>query len=102
MMFGANCLMDCTYLMPIRRSAFNPAEAEALGRYLEIIRPAASEIIVVDGSPGAVFQEHQRLWTQICRHETVDRRFGCLNDKVNGIHTGVRLASTAKIVLADD
>jgi hypothetical protein len=32
----------------------------------------------------------------------VDRSFGYLNDKVNGVHTGVRLAATEKIILADD
>ena len=36
------------------------------------------------------------------RHEQVDRRFGFMNDKVNGIHTGVEFASCEKIVLADD
>ncbi|MEY2547910.1 MAG: hypothetical protein QOD64_492, partial [Verrucomicrobiota bacterium] len=49
-----------------------------------------------------VFAQHAAIWRSVCRHEPVDRSFGYLNDKVNGIHTGVRLASTEKIILADD
>jgi hypothetical protein len=49
-----------------------------------------------------VFEQHATAWRALCRHEPVDRSFGYLNDKVNGIHTGVELAATAKIVLADD
>src|SRR5437868_1566504 len=92
----------CSYLMPIRRSAFHCAEAEALGAYLARIQSAMSEIIVIDGSPEDVFAEHHRLWASVCRHHRVDRQFAFRNDKVNGIHTGVRLAANPKIVLADD
>jgi hypothetical protein len=88
--------------MPIRRSAFDEAEALALRSYLAEVRPAVSEIIVVDGSPDKIFADHHAFWSDVCRHETVDRRFGFLNDKVNGIQTGVRLANTEKIILADD
>lgn len=94
-----NC---CTYLLPIRRSAFSEAEAQEFVTYFETLRGAACEVIVVDGSPPEVFEQHRRLWSAVCRHEAVDRRFGYLNDKVNGIHTGVELASCEKIVLADD
>lgn len=63
---------------------------------------AGCEVIVADGSPPDVFAEHARLWFGFARHIEVDRRFGYLNDKVNGIHTGVELASNEKIILADD
>jgi hypothetical protein len=88
--------------MPIRRAVFNPSEADLLRSYLESISRASSEIIVVDGSPDEVFAAHHRIWKDVCRHEPVDRRFGYLNDKVNGIQTGVRLANHDKIILADD
>src|SRR5438552_13978347 len=88
--------------MPIRRSAFNEAEANALPDYLESIRPAASEVIVIDGSPPEVFDWHHEWWSALCRHEPVNRQFGFINDKVNGIQTGVRLAVNEKIILADD
>jgi hypothetical protein len=94
--------MNCTYLLPIRRSVFNRAEAQSLRDYLASIQSAVSEIIVVDGSTEKVFAAHHQIWSQVCRHQGVDRRFGFLNDKVNGIQTGVRLATTAKVILADD
>src|SRR5438477_6950206 len=94
--------MSCTYLMPIRRRVFDPAEAEGLRAYFENIATAVSEIVVVDGSPPEVFHRHHDTWSSLCRHEAVDRQFGFLNDKVNGIQTGVRLARNNKVVLADD
>jgi len=94
-----NC---CTYLLPIRRSVFSEAEAQDFVTYFEALRAADCELIVVDGSPPEVFQQHHAAWSQLARHEVVDRRFGYMNDKVNGIHTGVELATCEKIILADD
>src|SRR5205814_9661936 len=90
------------YLMPIRRRTFDPVEAEALLAYFESIRTAVFEIVVVDGSPPDVFARHHDVWSPVCRHEPVNRQFRFLNDKVNGIQTGVRAAGTDQIVLADD
>src|SRR3954469_20797066 len=91
-----------TYLLPIRRATFGSAEAAQLAEYFRELTEAGCEVLVVDGSPAEVFAEHEHAWRSLCRHEPVDRSFGFLNDKVNGIHTGVRLASTEKIILADD
>ena len=55
----------------------------------------------MDRRPSSL-QQHDESWRSLCRHEPVDRSFGYLNDKVNGIHTGVNLATTEKIILADD
>jgi hypothetical protein len=63
---------------------------------------AGCEVLVIDGSPARVFEQHAENWRSLVRHEPVDRSFGYLNDKVNGIHTGVNLAATEKIILADD
>ncbi|MFL6528280.1 MAG: glycosyltransferase [Chthoniobacterales bacterium] len=95
-------LKDCTYLLPIRRAAFDPAEAEGLRRYFEELVAAGCELLVIDGSPDDVVAQHDRLWSGVCRHERVDRQHGYLNDKVNGVHTGVALASHEKVILADD
>jgi len=95
-------LKRCTYLLPIRRSNFSAAEASELAGYFGSLTAAACEVFVIDGSPEEVFQQHDEVWRGVCRHEKVDRSFGFLNDKVNGIHTGVQLASMEKIVLADD
>ena len=92
----------CTYLLPIRRANFSSAEASELAVYLALLNGVGCDVLVVDGSPDAVFEKHGEAWRSVCRHEKVDRSFGFLNDKVNGIHTGVRLATTQKIILADD
>jgi Glycosyl transferase family 2 len=92
----------CTYLLPIRRSAFVEADAEELAEYFASLQAAGCEVIVVDGSPKDTFNHHHDRWLNVCRHEPVDPRFGYLNDKVNGIHTGVALAASEKIILADD
>jgi hypothetical protein len=92
----------CTYLLPIRRAAFSATEAAELRRYFQALGNADCRVLVIDGSPEAVFERNHEAWSSICRHEAVDRSFGYLNDKVNGIHTGVELASSEKIILADD
>lgn len=91
-----------TYLLPIRRTVFLEAEAEELARYVRILNDAGCDVLVIDGSPARVFEQHAEIWRSLCRHESVDRSFGYLNDKVNGVHTGVKLAVTEKIILADD
>jgi hypothetical protein len=95
-------LKRCTYLLPIRRTNFSAAEASELRVYFAALDDASCDVVVVDGSTATVFEEHDKAWRSVCRHEKVDRSFGYLNDKVNGIHTGVRLAALEKIILADD
>jgi hypothetical protein len=92
----------CTYLLPIRRSGFSRTETAELAEYFRTLDDADCDILVVDGSPAPIFEQHARAWRSLVRHEPVDRSFGYLNDKVNGIHTGVNLAATEKIILADD
>ena len=94
--------MNCTYLLPIRRKTFSAGEAAELREYLSILQADGYEVLVVDGSPPPVFAEHDQLWSAVCRHERVDSRYRFPNDKVNGVHTGVALATTEKIILADD
>ncbi len=92
----------CTYLLPIRRNDFCADEARDFAAYFEILRAADCEVVVVDGSPPEIFEQHHQAWSALCNHQPVDRRHGYLNDKVNGIHTGVQLANCEKIILGDD
>ena len=92
----------CTYLLPIRRTRCLPGEAEELRAYFEELNAAGCEVLVVDGSPAEVFGAHARAWGKAARHVPVDSRYGYLNGKVNGIHTGVDLASCEAIIAADD
>ena len=57
---------------------------------------------MIDGSPGAVFEAHHAAWSRLARQHGVDPQYRYLNGKVNGVHTGVALASCERIVLADD
>jgi hypothetical protein len=95
-------MTPCTYLLPIRRTRFSATEAAEFAEYFRVLHGAGWDVLVVDGSPPPVFEQNHQAWSAICRHEPVDRCFGYLNDKVNGIHTGVDLATTEKIILADD
>ncbi|HEY2139590.1 MAG TPA: hypothetical protein VGH00_05880 [Chthoniobacterales bacterium] len=92
----------CTYLLPIRRGKFSEAETLDLAKYFETLNAAGCDVLVIDGSPVPVFAKNSEIWRPLVGHEPVDRSFGYLNDKVNGIHTGVRLAGNEKIILADD
>ncbi len=92
----------CTYLLPIRRVRASRREAEKFARYFEQLRLANCEVLVVDGSPSEVFNEHDEVWRGLCRHVKPDPAYTYLNGKVNGVHTGVDLASCEPIVLADD
>jgi len=58
-------------------------------------------VIVVDGSPAPLFAAHSHAWSGFVQHVPPDARSGH-NGKVAGVHTGVRLARTERVVLADD
>ncbi|MEY2563448.1 MAG: hypothetical protein QOH88_1641 [Verrucomicrobiota bacterium] len=94
-------LSSCTYLLPFRSARFSEQRSRALADYFRLLREAGCEVLVVDGSPPAVFAQNGEAWGSLCSHQPV-RSFGYLNDKVNGIHTGVALSRHEKIILADD
>ncbi len=94
--------LPVTYLLPLRRGKFDPNEIEELRSYLQFLSGVCAEVIVIDGSPSRVFDPHHALLRRHVRHEQVDRSFGFKNDKVNGIHTGLALASCEKVIIADD
>lgn len=92
----------CTYLLPIRRVRVNHEEMAAYALYFQLLARAGCEVLVVDGSSPEIFALHDNAWRGLCRHVAVDPKYTYLNGKVNGVHTGVDLASCEKIVLADD
>jgi hypothetical protein len=92
----------CTYLLPIRRTRAGGAEIAAFSRYFESLAAAGCEVLVVDGSPPGVFAAHHEAWATRARHVGVDPQYPYLNGKVNGIHTGVAVATCERIILADD
>jgi hypothetical protein len=94
--------LNCTYVLPIRRTQFNSGDAIGLKSYFEMLNEAGCEVIVANGSSPHVFNQYADIFGATCRHLPVDRRFGYLNDKANGIYTGVEHASCDRIILADD
>ena len=93
----------CTFIIPIRRVEFSRVEADGFARYFQTLRDIGAEILVVDGSSSHVFHQHSQLWSAVVsKHVTPDPKYNYLNGKVNGVHTGVDLASCERIIVADD
>jgi hypothetical protein len=92
----------CTYLLTIRRVRFDAREAEAFAEYFRLLADAGCEVLVIDGSPREVFEAHAAAWRGHARHAPVDPQYKYLNGKVNGIHTGIALATCERVILADD
>lgn len=97
---GSN--IQCSFILPIRRVQVDPLEIKRLADYFKLLRSAGCEVLVVDGSPKPVFEEHWKSWRNLSRHVAPDPKYKYLNGKVNGVHTGVDLASCEWIILADD
>jgi hypothetical protein len=94
--------LNCTFIVPIRRVKVDPLEVKQLADYFKLLRLAGCEVLIVDGSPEPVFDEHKKSWTRFSRHVAPDPKYTYLNGKVNGVHTGVDLASCERIILTDD
>jgi hypothetical protein len=89
-----------SYVLPLRWT--EPGPIEKLAAYLRGIGDEVEEVLLVDGSPPAIFERHAAALQGIARHlrphADLDFRMG----KVNGVVTGVRECSHERIVLADD
>ena len=87
-----------TVVVPLKLN--HVADLAELTSYLRWLSSQA-EVIVVDGSAPLLFAAHHREWSRYVRHVPPDGRPG-RNGKVASVHTGVRLARTEHVVLADD
>lgn len=92
--------LPASYVLPLRWS--RPGPIAELSSYLRTIGGEIDEILVVDGSPEALFEHHAAALQGVVRHirPHPDLRFHM--GKVNGIVTGIRECSYERIVLADD
>lgn len=93
-------LPDVTYLLPIRRAVI--PDGDDLAAYLRVIAGWVGEVIVVDGSPPAVFAAHAGAFGPSVRHVSVDPVHAGANGKVSGVRTGMALASAEHVIVADD
>jgi hypothetical protein len=88
--------LRASYLVPVSA----PAPDLALVAYLDDVAAWVDDVIVVDGSPPAVFAEHAGRLSPSVRHvaPTVRTAMG----KVGGVLTGAELARHDVVVIADD
>lgn len=94
--------MDCTYVLPILSTVRDEQAVAELREYL-VRTSELVEVIVVDGSPPEVFAAHADAFGGVvARHCPPDAGLAGANGKVNGVLTGMRLASHDKVVIADD
>ena len=89
----------CVYLLPLRWQA--DRDTGELTSYLRDMARVC-QVVVVDGSPDAVFARHRRAWGTFAAHLRPDRDLAYRNGKVNGVITGMRAASGDRVVIADD
>jgi hypothetical protein len=88
------------YLLPLRWQAEQAELAELTG-YLRRVSQRC-DVLVVDGSPPAVFARHHRWWGPFARHIRPGPDLTYRNGKVNGVITGMRAAAAERVIIADD
>jgi hypothetical protein len=92
--------MTIDYVLPLRWTS-----DEALAELTAYLRglSAIANVIVVDGSAAGVFAAHDAAWRDIrLTHVRPDPRYRYANGKVAGVHTGIALAESDRVVIADD
>ncbi len=92
-------MMDLDYVLPLRWD--DDSGLEELTGYLRLLSRSV-RVIVVDGSPAALFDRHAALWGGFARHVRPDGDLVFANGKVNGVITGMRRARAEHVVIADD
>ncbi len=92
--------MKASYVLPLRWTSAGPIEE--LGAYLRSLPEAVAEVIVVDGSPAALFDSHAAVFGDAIRHLPPNPELDFAMGKVSGVITGVRACSYEHVVLADD
>jgi len=87
-----------SYLLPIKSTA--PPSDELTDYLLHLA--GTMPVIVVDGSEAGIFSSAHRRWAPFLTHVPPDPAFACRNGKVHGVLTGLALATTPVVVIADD
>lgn len=88
-----------TYVLPFK--AAGNEDLDELTAYLRALALVV-DVMVVDGSDPETFERHAQLWSQHVTHVRPRPGLRFANGKVDGVITGVELAQSEKIVVADD
>lgn len=99
-LLGTASMIPITYILPIRSDV--SAATSELSNYLRRISALAEEVIVVDGSPDAVYKAHDAPWSDFVLHVPPEAELSTPMGKVGGVLTGIRRAGQEKMVIADD
>ncbi|MCK2215720.1 glycosyltransferase family 2 protein [Actinomadura sp. ATCC 31491] len=93
---------ELDYVLPLRW--YDDTDDRALDELTGYLRRLSrhARIVVVDGSPPALFARHARRWRGLAVHVPPDPDAACANGKVAGVLTGMRLARAEHVVIADD
>jgi Glycosyl transferase family 21 len=90
-------MLEAEYVLPLRHDVHEDlSELTAYLSRLSTLLP----VTVVDGSPKPVFDRHAAAWGSFLRHVPVSG--WTANGKVAGVVTGVYLARSDVVVIADD
>ncbi|MBB4920854.1 glycosyltransferase [Streptosporangium saharense] len=92
-------MTELDYVLPLRWE--DDSGLEELTGYLRWLGREV-RVVVVDGSPPALFDRHAALWDGHVLHVRPDADLRFANGKVNGVATGMRLARAEHVVIADD
>jgi hypothetical protein len=97
---GRHTDFEASYVLPLRGP--DDATTDELTAYLQWLGHRV-DLIVVDGSEPAVADRRARRWAALpLRHARPDGDRAVLNGKVAGVLTGLRLARSDRIIVADD
>jgi glycosyl transferase family 2 len=88
-----------SYVLPLRRE--RPDGVGELAAYLHGLAGLV-EVLVVDGSPEPVWAAHHAAFGARVTHLRPDPALAGRNGKVNGVLTGLAVASCEAVVVADD
>jgi hypothetical protein len=95
-----NARPGLSYILPLRCS--DPGPIDELAVYLRRIAAEVDEVLVVDGSPQAIFDLHSTALKGVTRHLAPHPDLDFEMGKVNGVITGVREAAFEWVLIADD
>ncbi|GHH69038.1 hypothetical protein GCM10017673_18860 [Streptosporangium violaceochromogenes] len=87
------------YILPLRWE--DDSGLEELTGYLRWLSRLV-RVVVVDGSPGPLFERHAALWGEAVLHVRPDGDLDVANGKVAGVITGMRRTRAEHVVIADD